>query len=194
MSNLAEIYGFEGKYPQAEALFNETRAMMSRVLGPENNYRLANLIAIAFMYQRQGKYALAETYAAESLAGRRHALGPEHPDTLDSATSLALAYESQGKFAESEALARQTVAFDRKIRPDDWRRFHAESVLGATLAGQKKYAEAEPLLVESYRGMMAREQHITVPARYDLDNSRAWLVQLYEAWGKPEKAAEWRLK
>jgi hypothetical protein len=63
-----------------------------------------------------------------------------------------IAYESQGKFPESEALARQTVAFDRKIRPDDWRRFRAESVLGAILAGQKKYADAEPLLVEGYRG------------------------------------------
>jgi hypothetical protein len=28
--------------------------------------------------------------------------------------------------------------------------------------------------------------------RYHLDGTRGWIVQLYEAWGKPEKAAEWR--
>ncbi len=146
------------------------------------------------MYQRQGKYALAETYAAQALAGRRHALGSEHPDTMVSAADLALAYLSQGKFAESEPLAREAVEFDRKKQPDDWQRFRAESLLGASLAGQKKYAEAEPLLLEGYQGMVARKDRIAVPDRYHLDRAREWIVQLYQAWGKPEKAAEWRKK
>ena len=112
------------------------------------------------MYQRQGKYALAETYAAQALAGRRHALGSEHPDTMASAADLALAYLSQGKFAESEPLAREALEFDRKKQPDDWQRFRAESLLGASLAGQKKYAEAEPLLLEGYQGMLARKERM----------------------------------
>jgi hypothetical protein len=29
--------------------------------------------------------------------------------------------------------------------PDDWQRFRAESLLSASLAGQEKYAEAEPI-------------------------------------------------
>lgn len=27
-----------------------------------------------------------------------------------------------------------------------------------------------------------------------VDEEREWIVQLYEAWGKPDKAAEWRQK
>jgi hypothetical protein len=27
-----------------------------------------------------------------------------------------------------------------------------------------------------------------------LDRAREWLVQLYQAWGKPGKAAEWKKK
>jgi eukaryotic-like serine/threonine-protein kinase len=91
------------------------------------------------------------THAAQVLAGRRRTLGSQHPDTILSAADLALAYVSQGKFAESEPLAREAFDFDRKKQPEDWHRFRAESLLGGSLAGQKKYADAEPLLLEGYR-------------------------------------------
>jgi hypothetical protein len=146
------------------------------------------------MYQFEGKYGLAETYARQALEGRRLALGPEHPETLDSAADLALACVSQRKFAEIEPLAREALNADRKNRPDDWQRFRAESLLGASLAGQKKYVEAESLLLDGYQGMLARKDRIAMPDRYHLDRAREWLIRLYEVWGKPEKAAEWKSK
>ena len=192
MSNLAGTYGYQGKYAQAEALYSQTLKIKNRVRGPEHPTTLNTLSDFASMYQRQGKYALAETYAAQALAGRRHALGPEHPDTMASAADLALAYLSQGKFTESEPLARQAMEFDRKKQPDDWQGFRAETLLGASVAGQKKYAEAEPLLLEGYQGMVARKDKMEAADQYHLDRAREWIVQLYQAWGKPEKAAEWK--
>ena len=113
---------------------------------------------------------------------------------MASAADLALAYQSQRKFAETEALAREVLAFNHKMQPEDWQRFRAESLLGASLAGEKKYAEGEPLLLEGYQGMLARKDRISVPDHYHIDLAHKWLVDLYEAWGKPEKAAEWRAK
>jgi len=40
--------------------------------------------------------------------------------------------------------------------------------------------------------MLARKDLISVPNQRHLDSAREWIVQMYEAWGKPEKAAEWR--
>jgi tetratricopeptide (TPR) repeat protein len=194
LSNLANVYGEQGKYEQAEALYNQTLQMRSRVLRPEHPSTLMTLSGFAFTCQRQGKYVLAETYAAQTLAGRRHALGSEHPDTMASAADVALAYVSQGKFAESEPLAREVLEFNRKKQPEDWQRFRAESLLGASLSGEKRYAEAEPLLLEGHQGMLARKERIRVPDRYHLDLARRWIVQLYQAWGKPGKAAEWTKK
>jgi eukaryotic-like serine/threonine-protein kinase len=113
---------------------------------------------------------------------------------MQSLANLALAYLSQGKFVESESLAREALKFNQEKQPDDWQRFHAESLLGASLAAEKKYTEGEPLLLEGYRGMLARKDLIAVPERYQLDLAHRWIVQLYEAWGKPTKAAEWRKK
>ena len=151
MHNLVNNYLMEGNYAQAEALFSQTLDIQRRVLGPEHPDTLLTLSDFADIYQRQGKYVFAETHAAEALAGRRHALGSEHADTMASAADVALAYLSQGKFAESEPLAREAVGFYRKKQPEDWERFRAESLLGASLSGEKKYAEAEPLLVEGYQ-------------------------------------------
>jgi len=172
MNYLALVNGAGGKYAQAEVLFSQTLEIRRRLKGSEHPDSLETLSGWASVHQRQGKYGEAETYAAQALTGRRHALGSEHPDTIASAVDLALAYLSQGKFAESEPLAREAVEFDRKKQPDDWQRFYAESLLGASLAGQKKYAEAEPLLVEGYQGMLARKDRIAVPNWYRLEQAR----------------------
>jgi hypothetical protein len=54
----------------------------------------------------------------------------------------------------------------RLRQADDWQRFRAESLLGASLARQKKYFEAEPLLLEGYQGMVARKERIGAPDLY----------------------------
>lgn len=191
MNDLANVYSSEGKYAQAEALFRQTLEARRRVLGPDHPNTLSTLSGIASNYQRQGKYALAETYASQSVAGRRRTVGKEDPDTLAAAADLALARYSQGKFSESELLAREIMESEKKVQPDDWERFNAESLLGASLAGQKKYAEAEPLLLEGYKGMLARKDRIAVPDWYYMNRGRDWIVKLYQAWGKPEKGTEW---
>ena len=190
MNDLANDYANGGKYGQAEALFGHILEIRRRVLGPEHPDTLRTLSSFASMYQRQGKYSLAETYAAQALMGRRHALGNGNPDTMASVANLALAYLSEGKFVESEALAREAMEVDSKIQPDDWQRFRAENLVGASLSGQKKYAEAEPLLLEGYRGMAARKDRMAAAERYHLGRAREWILQLYKAWGKPQKAAQ----
>ncbi|MGC1295948.1 MAG: serine/threonine-protein kinase [Alloacidobacterium sp.] len=192
ISFLAYTYSADGKYAQAEALFIQNLKAERRVLGPENRDTLVTLSDMAYMYQVQAKYGLAETYAAQALAGRRRLLGPNHPGTMATAADLARAYQSQGKFAESEPVAREVEAAEKTKQPDNWLRFWAESLLGASLAGEKKYAEAEPLLLEGYRGMLARKDLMSAPDRCHMDSAHAWIIRLYEAWGKPDKTAEWK--
>jgi eukaryotic-like serine/threonine-protein kinase len=189
-------YAEEGKYAQAEALFFQTLEISRRVLGPEHTRTLDLLADFASMDRRQGKYDLAEKYAGQVLAGRRRAGGSENPaDIQAAAADLALVYVLRGKFAESEPLMRQILEFDEKKQADSWLRYRAESLLGASLAGQKKYGEAEPLLLKGYQGMLARKEQVGwmgTASWYQLALAREWIVRLYQAWGKPEKAADWK--
>jgi eukaryotic-like serine/threonine-protein kinase len=87
---------------------------------------------------------------------------------------------------------RECLAVREKKAPDDWPSFHAKSMLGEAQLGQKKYADAEPLLVAGYAGLKQREKKLPPPGKIRLTEAAARLVQLYEAWGKPAEAAKWR--
>ena len=60
-------------------------------------------------------------------------------------------------------------------------------MLGAALLGQKKYSEAEPLLLAGYQGMKEREAKIPAPYKIRLVEALERLVQLYEATGNETK-------
>ena len=49
--------------------------------------------------------------------------------------------------------------------------------------------EAEPLLAKPTKG--TQKEQIKALRRYHLDRAHEWLVQLYQAWSKPDKSAEW---
>jgi hypothetical protein len=67
---------------------------------------------------------------------------------------------------------------------------HAESLLGGCLAAQKKYTEAEPLLLGGYRGLTEAP---AAPSRH-VEQARQRLIKFYEASGRPEEAAKWKAK
>ena len=192
MNNLANVYTSERKYEQAEALYKPVLEARRRILGPEHPDTLSTLSDMTSMYQRAGKFAQAEAYAGQTWELRRRISGRDDPDTLGAQADLALAYQSQRKFAECEPLAREVMTIERKKQPDDWLGYYGGSLLGACLTGQKKYDEAEPLLVEGYRGILARKDKIAISDRYFLDRARGWIISLYEVWGKPAKAAAWQ--
>ena len=77
----------------------------------------------------------------------------------------------------------------RDGEPNDWAGFidHRGSLLG-----QKKYAEAEPLILSGYEGMKTREASIPTQHMPCLTQAAGRMVKLYEAWGMPDKAAKWR--
>jgi hypothetical protein len=62
------------------------------------------------------------------------------------------------------------------------------------LLGQKRYAEAEPLIVSGYEGMIRPEARLHALARLHPGNAAARVIRLYEAWGKSEKAAAWKAR
>jgi serine/threonine protein kinase/Tfp pilus assembly protein PilF len=192
MDSLAQLYRSEGKYTQAETLYDQTLELERRVFGPKDPNTLTSISGLALTYYLQKKYAQAEDLYTQTLAERKHGPGPDDPDTLDNMADLGLTFQAQGKFASSETLAREAVERNRTKRPEDWQRFFAASLLGASLAGQKKYTEAEPLLLAGYQGMDARKDKIAAPDRYHLDLAGEWPVQLYQAWGSPQKAAQWQ--
>jgi hypothetical protein len=107
---------------------------------------------------------------------------------------LGKALLQQRKWSEAESILRECLKIREAKLPDDWSRFNTMSQLGGALLGQARYADAEPLVVRSYEGMKAREAKIPPKAKLRLPEAAELVVRLYDACGRPERAAEWRAK
>ena len=78
------------------------------------------------------------------------------------------------------------------MNPDDFRTFGTESLLGAILVNQRRFSEAESLLLSGYKGIKAREATLKAHERIRLIEALERLVQFYETQGKQVDATKWR--
>jgi hypothetical protein len=163
-----------------------------RIFGIDHPDTIKSMNSLANLYRSEGKSAEAETLLASVLEARRRVLGPAHPDTTSVMALLGELRLQQKKYADAEELLREARNNSEKTAADSWERYWSQNLLGASLAGQSQYAEAESLMISGYQGMLQREAAIPLEDRLVLSQAGERIVQLYEKWEKPEKAAEWR--
>jgi tetratricopeptide (TPR) repeat protein len=114
---------------------------------------------------------------------------PLHADELG---QLAMIRLREKKWTDAEPILRESLAIQEENLLDDWTTFSTRSMLGGALLGQKKYAEAEPLLLKGYEGMKQRENKIPEPAKVRLAEAVDRLIEFYTATKKPDEVKKWQ--
>ena len=191
---LASFQEKNGELKQAEQTYKDTIERANRVLGPTHPQALVAISDLAYFYETQHRYTDALPLEFRGRDAALKAYGPEQRQSISFTSTIGKDYLAISQYAKAEAEFRTALAAIVKTAPDNWKRYNLESMLGGALAGEKKYAEAEPLMLSGYDGMKERESKLS-PAVVPLFREDAERVtQLYVAWGKPEKAAEWRAK
>ncbi len=185
-------YLLAGNIEQALAVHEQTASSAKTSLGPDHPTTLVSLNNLGCTYLEAGKLNQAEPALQEALKLQRMKLGAEHPDTLLTLANLTQCLLRQGNYTNAETVARECLQLRQKISPNHWRTFAAQSRLGRALLGQKKYAEAEPFLLQGYSGLEASECKIPAASRATLRQAAKTLVQLYEACGKPDQVSRWQ--
>ena len=191
-NNLALAYQDGGRLDLAIPMFEQTLAARVAKHGVDHPRTLTTQFDLAAAHAATGDTARAEPMLRQVIVARTKKLGAGHPDVAQALSALGAGLLRQRRWAEAEPLLREGLAIRDSKRPDDWARFETRSLLGDSLLGRRKYAEAEPLLVSGYEEMKARESKIPAPSRIRLTEAGRRVVRLYEAWGKPGRAAAWR--
>jgi len=191
--DLASLARAQNRLADAESRLRDASAMLRR-LGNDDKLLAQALGFLGEVLRDQRKLDEAYQMVSEGLALRRKLLGNDSGEVAYSLVILASILERQGKLADAEPLARECLAIYEAKTPDHWRVFEARSLLGATLLAQKKYADAEPLLLSGYEGMKQREDKLPTAIRPRLQPAIRRLVRLYEETGSPDRAAEWNQK
>jgi eukaryotic-like serine/threonine-protein kinase len=194
MENLGMAYSGEGQAARGEALLSEALERKRKVYGAEHPGTLRCEYHLVDAYASHGDLVAAERYTLDLLALERHKNGADSRSAVSAQMELAQIYVQEGRYAQAEPLAHAAVAAFKNEPADDWNRVMAETILGASLGGERKYAQAEPLLLHGYRALAAGMNRLDGPKRYFIDLAHKWLVELYRDWGKPDKAAEWQKK
>jgi serine/threonine protein kinase len=151
--------------------------------------------ALALTYDRAEQFAKAEPIYRDALVQALRQFGSDDPRTAGALVPLGVNLIKQKKFTDAELSLRQCLTISEQKQPEEWTTYNTRSLLGEALLGQKKYAEAEPLLVLGYQGMKQRQDKIPPAYRQErLSEALERLVRLYEAKNQKEKAAEWQKK
>jgi eukaryotic-like serine/threonine-protein kinase len=193
-NGLAVAYQIAGRTSEAIRMLQEVVALRSEHLPPNHPATLQSKSSLALAHQEAGRIDVAIPMLEEVLGLRTAKLGEDHPETLKSMNDLAGAYLEAQRWADAEKMLRSCLALREKQTTADWRLYLTMSQLGAALATQKKYAEAEPMLVRGYEGMEGHKSEIPAHRKKDLSAAGARIVAIYEACGKPKEAEVWRGK
>jgi serine/threonine protein kinase len=193
MLNLATNYRDAGRFDDAIPLFSETLQRFEAKLGVKHPMTLLTQQNYAVALARQQRWHEAEPLFVAAIKGQRARLAGGSPKLAVPLAQLGECLVALEKFGEAEATLREGLAICQRAHPDTWFLYMTESLLGASLLGQKKHAEAEPFLIQGYKGLMTWETD-SLPAykKNRQTEALAQIVLLYQDWNKPEEAAKWQ--
>jgi tetratricopeptide (TPR) repeat protein/tRNA A-37 threonylcarbamoyl transferase component Bud32 len=194
MNSLAVVYQAQRQFAKAEPVFAEAVAGARKKLGLAHATTQSVIRNLIDCYMRMGQPARAEPLCRELAEFWSRKAGPDSPPYAGALAALGINLLQQQEWAAAEPVLRDALAIHEKKEPDAWAACHMRSLLGGSLLGQNKYAEAEPLLLAGYEGMRRREDRIPPQGEGQLTAGLERLVQLYDAWGKKDKADPWRKK
>jgi tetratricopeptide (TPR) repeat protein len=191
MGNLASGYRAAGKLDLALPLFQEAAVgIEKRRFQHEHAGPIVN--DLIDCHEQLKQFDQAEAWRRKWLAVMKERAGADSLPYAGELAGLGSNLIQQKRWTDAEAVLRECLAIREQNAPDDWRTFNTKSMLGGALLGQKKYADAEPLLLAGHEGMKAQEAKIPPQGQVRIPEAIERLVQLYEATGKTEEAARWQ--
>jgi tetratricopeptide (TPR) repeat protein len=193
---IAEGYQSLGLYQKGEREWSETLRLERSLSPPDRKNVAAAMNDVARMLSYQGKHQEAVSLLQDLLPEQRRLFGESHEEVAHVMVRLGWSLSEIGETEDAEALIGQGLAMCRVTLPDGhWLTAEAEGVLGATLTAQRRYRDAESLLLRSYKALASApgesdDAKGTMPRR--TAQILRWIIELYDSWEKPEKADDWR--
>jgi serine/threonine protein kinase len=191
MNSLATAHRIAGKLELALPLLEETLTLMKVKLGQNHPNTLNTMGSLFDAYLHTTQCEMALPLIDEFVIAQRKRLGADTAPFAGLVAQISLDLLGARQFPQADKLLRECLAIREKNEPGAWTTYNTQSMLGGALLGQKKHAEAEPLLLKGYEGMNARAKSIPPFGKVRLTEAAERLVQLYEATDRKDEAKKW---
>jgi tetratricopeptide (TPR) repeat protein len=195
--SLARTHVAQNDAARAEPLAVEAVKSSRRIVGDLHPTTHSAIAVLAYTYQLQEKHAESAPLIAELLREPRNDESglPRHY-VIWGLRLHGKRLLTEKKYTEAESALRECLALGKNRVPQESEYWRTLSLLGASLLGQNKYAEAQPLLLESTQRLkqLVETQGAALrplDMRY-LTEALERMAQLYDTWGNKDAAAKWR--
>ncbi len=193
LRNLAAAYRGDKKFSEAEAHLVRLVAVERAVLGDNNQQTRVDMTTLAENYANRNQYPQSEEVLDQVLKLQRQYNSPEG-NVLMTVVNLGWVRLQQKKYSEAESTLKEASDGLRRVAPNSTERYYAEIMLGACLAAQRRFEQAEPLLLSGYEGIGRAQRSFpqtTVLGALTQDQAGGEIVRLYVDWMKSDKQTEW---
>ena len=199
LHDLALIAAARRDNAAAETMLRRALDIARRTLGEGHPVVATTLNSLAHVLAAQGRSEEAAAALQDALAIARPALGSDHQLVAIYAINLASVQLARHQAVAAEGLLREALPIRarapglvpsrrRTVSEDDWSIATTKALLGASLVAERRYADAEVVLLAARRELVDQP----LSSARDMKATITGLVQLYEAWGKGETAAAYR--
>ena len=191
LSNLGAVLIKKGNYSQAEPFVHEGLELRRKMLGNAHPDTAMSLFRLSDLLYKEGDYLGAESAASESIQvfSRAFSVPQDNIYFANPLLELGLILNKTGRSRQAETYLREALAIRTRFLPAGNQLIRiSEGALGECLTPQRRYAEAEPLLLRSYATIKnVQGEH----GSSTLEAARR-LMTLYQSWGKPDEASRYQ--
>jgi len=185
--NLGRVVRDRGQYTDADSLIERSLAIRRAQLGNGHADVAYALYDLGISKMDAGNPAAAELLLGEALTIRRKVEPVNPAEVAEALSALARSWLARGRAVDAEPALREALAILEEKRPGHWRRFETASLLGEALAAQRRFAEAESLIVPAAEALGSLPAAPAVRREQAVDRA----VSLYRRWGNDDSAALW---
>ena len=189
--NVALLQKDLGQPQKAEEMLRDVANIQRTVLGDQHPDTLDSEMMIALTLYEQRRMEASRDAYAEVLPRIKAALGENADAYLVGTVNYAGLLYRLGDLEVAERTFRDALAAHRRAFGDRYfGTYYTMMELGTTLVRLKRYAEAEELFLAALAGF--REIYQEQPNHHRVRDALGRLTDLYERWGHPAKAIEYR--
>ena len=188
---LAVLLTRQNRLEEAEPAARECLAISREVFGRDHPDVAVYQVNLANLLIKKKAYAEAEQLIEDALTTQKKILGDKSPAVADTLQILGGLHANKGDYDRAVSTLRGSLEIRRSTLPEGhYRTLSNMKDLGNALAKLRQFEEAEKLLRTSYASLESQDKK----RMGDISSTLKSIVELYELWGKPEQAAEYRAK
>ena len=191
-NQLADSLFGSGKTEQAIRVAKRALEDSRTAFGENSDVTQESMFILGRVHSHREEWDEADKLLVRVLELRRRNNTPDDPQRLHATEELGSHYLRKNECDVAASLFREAFDVRVKVNPNDWATFNSMTLLGTALLDQKKYSEAEPILLRGYEGMKACEKTIPNAGKTRIPETLDRLINYYTTTNMPDEVRKWQ--